>query len=681
MRINKLILLFVLNLLFIPFVPLAPARIANASVPPACKWVWTPIPTPNPSAPDFARRIALRNDNDVWVAGTNLWHWDGTAWTFALAGKDNGFQDIVTFGKHRVYALAVQVMFSKGKQWRRVGKLNFPNPTGLAVVSPKNIWVAVGASGNSQASSSGVSRFLHWNGFKWKKVKGIFPGQVRNIQVVGPDDIWAAGDDLLHWDGSAWTRVETGISGSQYTLITVIDSNNIWAAGTHGLVAHWDGSAWTVVSNPETLYENYSGMLALAADDVWLTSDYRISHWDGAHWTFLYSGPSPYVGSNFGDIARDGSDRLWVVGNLEGDSAWAERSNGDTWDSFDLLDPTRPAKTSFHVITALSPNDVWVGGKYGDFPRTSDFVLFAHWNGIDWSFGNMAHLPGAIDAMSAVSTDDIWAAGGDAFYHYDGVSWSKIPGPSNGPPIPGGPSRIYSITALAAVSHNDVWAVGNTFFHNAADAVGAAPVPNPSPLYFMFGPPLIAHWDGTQWSEFSTSIPFGDGNTLYSVVALASNDVWAVGTFSETGNAGPLAIHWDGNSWSIIPIPDTISQGELLSVTASAPDSIWAVGEAYDNGASSALTAHWDGQAWQTFEDSSAYVITNAAVASSNSLWGVGPLNSNSFIALWTGGTWQKFWTSTQDTYLGQLSELSPGLIWAVGQQDSKSLIVRGACN
>lgn len=689
MRIPKLLFVFLTFAFSFLFVPLSPIPIANASRPPACDWHWTPIPSPNPPAPGIARRIALRNDNDVWVAGTNLWHWNGTAWTIPVTGDDYGFRDIVTRGKNRVYALGTQLMFSNGKEWKQLGILSSWTPTALAVVSKKNVWVSVVTPDPSQRRGPYQTRFLHWDGLKWKKVKGIFRGQVQDMQVIGPNNIWAAGGDLLHWDGSAWTRVETGISDTEYTRIKVIDSKNIWAVGTitHtepyyyqvGLITHWDGSAWTMLPTSD-LSEDYSGLLPLAADNVWLTSDYRILHWDGTKWTYLYSDPPSNTGSKFGDIAQDDSNRLWVVGNFSGDNAWAMRQNGDTWDSFDLLDPTRAAQTSFNAITALSPNDVWVGGNYGNYPLNSDFVLFAHWNGTDWSFADMAHLPGAINVMSAVNAHDIWAVGGEDFFHYDGTSWSKIPGPSLNSGNSGGAYIDYSIIGLAAISHSDLWAIGTTRIHNALESVGATPAPQPNPLFSMTGPPLILHWDGTQWTEFDAPISNEYLNALNGIVALDSNDVWSVGTYGLSGVSRPAALHWDGITWSSIPIPNASLQGGFAGVTASAYGSMWAVGDSYDGVSYSALTAHWDGQQWQLFEDSSVSAITGAIPLSSNSLWGTGWQGKNSFIGLWNGGNWQKYWTSTQETYLAQLAMLSPNIYWAVGRQDSKSLVVRGAC-
>src|SRR5207302_562996 len=94
-----------------------------------------------------------------------------------------------------------------------------------------------------------------------------------------------------------------------------------------------------------------------------------------------------------------------------------------------------------------------------------------------------------------------------------------------------------------AASPSDIWAVGARAIEYLDTVVFDS---------------LVEHWDGTQWTAMY-NIP---GVFLYGVKAVASNDVWAVGTFS----IGTLIIHWDGSSWSTVPSPNPGHGGDLNDV-------------------------------------------------------------------------------------------------------------------
>ena len=80
------------------------------------------------------------------------------------------------------------------------------------------------------------------------------------------------------------------------------------------------------------------------------------------------------------------------------------------------------------------------------------------------------------------------------------------------------------------------------------------------------------HWNGTQW--VLTNPP---GASLGGVQALASNNVYAVGTFS----VGTLITRWNGKSWRKVPSPDPENGGALNEIT-STPGKLWSVGSFFD---------------------------------------------------------------------------------------------------
>jgi hypothetical protein len=161
---------------------------------------------------------------------------------------------------------------------------------------------------------------------------------------------------------------------------------------------------------------------------------------------------------------------------------------------------------------------------------------------------------------TALSADDVWVVGTHGAHtlveHWGGTAWSVVPSP--------GPDNRSVLHGVAAVSADDVWAVG------------------------YYGPPplgskqtLAEHWDGSSWTIVPTpDFPDDSLSYLQGVAALSAGDVWAVGYYRRTANAGSqtLVVHWDGKSWAIVSTPTPRVASYLYGITAVAADDVWAVG-------------------------------------------------------------------------------------------------------
>jgi hypothetical protein len=128
---------------------------------------------------------------------------------------------------------------------------------------------------------------------------------------------------------------------------------------------------------------------------------------------------------------------------------------------------------------------------------------------------------------------------------------------------------------------------------------------------------VTAHWDGSIWSFVPDDAPLG--TTLRSVVAIATDDVWAVGL--------GVTEHWDGKQWTLIPSTNP-GQGSLYRVAAASGADVWAVGS-YRNGSIDAtLLLHWDGTQWTQVPgpdpDPNNNVLFGVAMVSSGEAWAVG---------------------------------------------------------
>lgn len=327
-------------------------------------------------------------------------------------------------------------------------------------------------------------------------------------------------------------------------------------------------------------------------------------------------------------------------------------------------------KAEFNATTAFAPTDVWaVGTRRNTLPLLfgSDLLIStgnnqpytAHWNGTEWE-----SVP--------IGTPNDWTA---------------------------------SLRAVAGVAPDDIWAVGYFYsgkslsesltVHWNGKAWSVVKGPNlagsGSTLYSVaaLAPnnvwaagfvedssgtsrPLIIHWDGQSWAEdrsLDLSRLGAAGGEIYAIAAVSDKDIWAVGSYYDSkGERTPLSLHWNGANWRVIPMPFGPNQDYPQAITAVATDDIWAVG-------TTGLAMHWDGKEWRIVPTPLTQAIDNleAVVAlSSTDVWAVGGNaygNGPSVVIHWDGRAWSRVESPTLKP--GQvfhgLARASANELWAVG--------------
>jgi N-acetylneuraminic acid mutarotase len=315
------------------------------------------------------------------------------------------------------------------------------------------------------------------------------------------------------------------------------------------------------------------------------------------------AGPSYLSG-----ISAVSRDDAWAVGaTLSGTTTLAMHWDGTRWSIF----PSPAPGSNIHVggVTAISPNDAWAVGYYNN----SRQLLTMHWNGGAWSAvpnpnpgGNYVTYLHDVDATDS---NDVWAVGFYREYapkglvmHWSGSGWSVVPSPMD----PG----INFLSAVDAIAPNDVWVVG---FYGPGGSI-------PYQAFAM-------HWNGATWTVLSTPTLGSLHNYFSSVVALAPNDVWAVGYTYDGTTTGALAEHWDGCAWSLVATPPGL--GSLADVDAAAPDDVWAVGQG-------ATVIHWDGMSWNLVEISGLMPgLGDIDVRTADDIWAAGSTGSPSQPQTW----------------------------------------------
>jgi hypothetical protein len=330
----------------------------------------------------------------------------------------------------------------------------------------------------------------------------------------------------------------------------------------------------------------------------------------------------------------------------------------------------------FTGVSARTATDAWAVGTAAS--TTNNKTYAAHWNGTGWSTvptpnpssscqdGNIQWAGNRLNAVAAVSANDVWAVGNGCYQmktlveRWDGTGWKIVASPSF---RTGADGIVNVLNGVAAISKSNVWAVGT---HTA-----------PNGAYVT----LVEHWNGAQWSVVPSPSPSSKSNDLTAVAGSGASDVWAVGW---TLDGGALIEHWNGSSWSVVPNPAP-SGSVLHAVTAISPTDAWAVG--YQPGASGALLTlvmHWNGTSWNLVpspnpntEYGSANILKGVDAVSSNDVWAVGMFQNEStdyhqhrtLTLHWDGVSWSIVSSPSpgQSGELNAVSALTTGKIWATG--------------
>ena len=219
-----------------------------------------------------------RSETEVWAAcEEGLYLWNGTSWTHALTegplhrtwGSDAG--ELWAAGPAGLH-------YWNGKTWTVV--LNREAGSRLRVV---------GGSASTEAWIGGTGGLLQrYTGKAWRPLE--VHGDVLTLCAPEPGCAWfALGDEadpdsssLLRWDGTHLQPIE--LSGGRIRQLWAGGPSEIWAVGSHGLVAHWDGRIWT--RHRVAVSTEIRSVWGSSPTDVWVAGDAgRVMHWDGASWT------------------------------------------------------------------------------------------------------------------------------------------------------------------------------------------------------------------------------------------------------------------------------------------------------------------------------------------------------------------------------------------------------------
>lgn len=430
--------------------------------------------------------------------------------------------------------------------------------------APDDVW----------AAGDGIVRF---DGTAWRQVlDAARTGTFNAIDGVAPDQLWAAGESgndaceavgmLYRHDGTRWLPESPGTHAPLYDidLRTATDGWAVGGIGT-GVVVHYDGRAWRLADSPEV--HGLRAVQAVAADDVWAVGDRgAIVHFDGTDWTAT-EGPDF---ANLTDVSVLESGVGWAVGfDRKTNGGVTLRFSGGRWtlDSFNEL-------PRLLAVQTLAPDLTLAVGANG---------VMMHHDGTLWREIGRTY-PGGFDpwalAARADAADGGTTAGGETAMG-GGTATDGDTAADSGTKAGTGTAADAGTatdgdTAADAGSVRDGqfppdsrWDTG--FLHSLV------PLPDNETFLAVGDSGQVVRIDDTlQWRELHS------GHQLYAIDMLAPDYGWIV------GKGGP-PLRWDGQAWTAPPAPPHARW--LTSIKVVARDDVWAAGHR-------GTLMHWDGSAW-----------------------------------------------------------------------------------
>ncbi|MEV6979205.1 hypothetical protein [Kitasatospora sp. NPDC093806] len=288
------------------------------NVPAAWSWngtQWVDIPNTNFASTGQLTAVNAAGAADVWAVGSDgndvgiASHWDGSGWTKTTVLNAAG-------GKYHPRAVSG---------------------------SGTNTWIVGSIPLSFTTSTAAAAR---WNGTSWDQVTLPVPAgssRFNAVRVVGPNDVWVAGDYrasasgslykafLLHWDGTSWTQVPAPVYPNldvQVFELVVKSPTEVWLAGSTGrfnptgpalpwgaYATRWNGSSWTGTRPPAAIDPQYFVGLTTRGTELWgagTAGSARVQRWDGSAWSAA-SAPLPVVYPNGITTGPDGT--TWLFGS------------------------------------------------------------------------------------------------------------------------------------------------------------------------------------------------------------------------------------------------------------------------------------------------------------------------------------------------------------------------------
>ncbi len=141
----------------------------------------------------------------------------------------------------------------------------------VAIVDENNIWVV----GNIE-TDSGRFNTAHWDGYDWKLIRLLYNGIVNQGRAIFIQDDYllvSAGSLFYSWDGITWEEwnIDIGTFPGGINVIWGSSPNNIYFVGNSGSIVHYDGSVFTRMESGTEV--DLIDIYGVDESNIWIVGD------------------------------------------------------------------------------------------------------------------------------------------------------------------------------------------------------------------------------------------------------------------------------------------------------------------------------------------------------------------------------------------------------------------------
>jgi|GEM_PF-566605 len=570
------------------------------------KWdgsTWTSVGTASGgNLPGRIDALAFDESGNLYAGGYRgsnaqgfIMKWNGTAWTDL--GTVNGNVKSIKYYNNNIY---IAGLFTTPAN--RVAKWDGTSWSGLGSGLDNEVWdMDIDASGNvyvvgtfATAGGTAAVKAAKWTSASsaWSALGSGFNQQANGCVLDGSGNFYTTGyfttaggttvNQVAKWNGTTWTSLGTGLSGTGQMMGVCIEYNNsnLYVGGyfhnaggvTSNHIAKWNGTSWSALGSStvdacvRSIGFDGSGNLYAGGDFMNAAGKpcNGIAKWDGSAWLSMGNGMGNSYGEGVYTMIEDGSGNIYAGGpftiyDATSPISYIAKWNGSSWSKLGsgissgavcalAIDGTGNLYAGGNDQNYLGYVKKWNGTNWSDLGSAFDNALntmtvdssgniysggyftnyIAKWNGTNWvSVGS--GMDNTVSILTAKG--DTIFAGGD-FTTAGGVSAKKIAKWNGSTWSALGAGMNKNVSALLV--KDDTLFVGGSF-----DSIGTAPCKR------------TAKWNGVSWSTLGAGIK---GYSVYCLDKDNSGNIYASGSFDtvETSTLAKNIAKWDGSSWSAL---------------------------------------------------------------------------------------------------------------------------------
>lgn len=327
---------------------------------------WTPM---TPPVPMHLNRVWGTAADNVFAVGENgVLHYDGQQWQIILAQPGIELMDIWGDANGVVFVVGEQgtILQYADQQW-----------TTIAAENRHYFLEAVWGSDPTDVFAVG-DQLLHYNGSQWTPMFSALPIQLKGVWGTSHNRVFAVGDlgTILHYDGWQWLSVPSGTL-ADLTDVWGLSPYHVFAVGQQGTILNYNGTRWYEMLSPTSA--SLQAVWGSSLQNVWAVGETML-HYDGQQWSEVDSSITPLY-----DIWGSSAQDIWAVGGA------IFHYDGQQWQEV-------VADGGYVGLTGHAANDVFAVSRTG---------VVLHYDGQHWI--TVLHEPDSIFA-------DVWGNATEAVF-------------------------------------------------------------------------------------------------------------------------------------------------------------------------------------------------------------------------------------------------------------------------